>query len=180
MRSPRAISPFLLTFAAACAAPRTDRYGPIGGESEFSVGSTLSYTNTDASDTTNLLGQVGLGWFITDLVEIGGNAIFGVSRTETTGSSTSETVNAGLYPYVHLNFRISERAWFFFGPHAGVLYLDSGMEDDAVLSGGVRAGFKFWITPQAALFIRPEYTRYEFDDTDVDQIQTVLGFAYSF
>ncbi len=171
-----------LLFSASCAAvaptPQGDvgRYGPGEGESLLTFGGALSMIEPDeGEDVDSLTGQVGVGHFLDEHNEVGGQIL--VARADSDGFDTSFIA---LAPYYNYNWRQSSRTWYYAGPHIGLLFseVDAGTvdEDDTSFSYGAHAGVRQWLTPSTSWFVEPRLTQ----SSEVDDFTILFGLNVTF
>lgn len=165
-----------------CATPTAgERFGPETGDSELNAAASLSSTDTEVGSSTSttdtLTGQFGIGYYVDEQLEVGGQVI--LAKLEADGFEATSTA---LLPYVRWNFRSNERSWFYAGAHAGYQSQESSgsgfSSDDSAVSYGIHGGFKSYLSPRTAVFVEPRFTITNFDDFDTEQFLWLLGFTY--
>jgi hypothetical protein len=84
-----------------------------------------------------------------------------------------------LGPIYNYNWYPAARTAVYLGGRAGAAFEDvTGAGDDTHLAWGLQAGLRQWITPRAALYVEPRYTRFEIDGdgaTERDRFDLLLG-----
>jgi hypothetical protein len=172
--------------ALATPAPKQDpeAYGPGEGDSLLQLGGQISHeSRSPGGDSDTVLLQSGLGYFVTEMWEVGGQVLG--NWTFTDGADFGVL---SLAPYANANFRLQRNLWLYAGPHLGlgVFFIDAGAFDDTsvAVEYGLHGGARFWVTPRASLFGEMRYTRAEADfdagDVDIDTTQLLFGFNLVF
>lgn len=142
-----------------------------------------------------LLGlDLGYSWQTQDSVEretfqLGATVSRFLSRPHQLGlevRSLYEAVEAGGHagslfvgPIYNYNWYPATRTALYVGGRAGAAFEDvTGGGDDTNFAWGLQAGLRQWITPRAALYVEPRYTRFEIDSggaTERDRFDLLLG-----
>jgi len=149
--------------------------GPLGGE--WLLGLDLAYTHREQDDVESESAMIGasLSYFLSrphqwgielrsrfDAIEAGGHA--------------GELFAGALYNY---NWYLAERTGLYAGLRAGAAYEDAtGTADGTHFAWGGQIGLRQWITPRAALYVEPRFTRYEIDDanaTERERFDLLIG-----
>jgi len=206
----------LLCSLAACAAtparaPQAgDLYGPAAGQSEFTFGgsvgegtSTLNLAEAtggliqDSETTiTSYDAQIGLGYYLTDNHEVGGQAVINLIEQETsfeipgigTFGGDQKTGDYGFYPYYRYNFRPNNRMQYYVGAHAGIQQVETPFDSSAAFSYGAHVGFKSWLTPSLSFFVEPRLTLTNVTldlqgdevEQDITDIRTLFGLTFTY
>ncbi len=152
-------------------------YGPTGGQQLFSIGGALSRQTIDFAGgsvaTNSFNAQAGVGYFITDVHEVGVQ----VNESFSDSNPGPKTVSTGLAPYYNYNFRNSPRTWFYVGVHAGAQVTDSGGKSETDFAYGVHAGVRHWLSQSAAIFAEPRVTRSKFNSDTLDTEEIIFGYS---
>jgi hypothetical protein len=154
----------LLLLIFSCSAtnrPQEAHYGPIEGESIYSLGGTYGFIDFDDSSKDQIVesAQFATGHFLSDTHEWGVQANWLAHDF-----NFFEIRTIGLFPYFNFNFQQSERTWFYVGPHAGYVYVTvepfgmaSTTSDE--ISYGAQMGIRHWLTPSVSIFAEPRITQ---------------------
>ncbi|MFT5286885.1 MAG: hypothetical protein ACI8TQ_003060 [Planctomycetota bacterium] len=168
--------PVLLLASCYASAPQGGgHFGPLPGESILTVAGSISSQEPDVGDTTDtVIAQVGIGHFLDEVREVGGQILIANSSS---GNFESEVL--GLLPYFNWNFRQSEQTWFYAGPHAGLIevtFSGGGFnESETELSYGVHGGMRQWVTSRSAFYIEPRITK----SSKLDDFTILFGINFA-
>lgn len=173
----------LLTVTACQARQGTLRSGEYGlreGAMEL-----VAQGNLDVvEDTTTLMGHVGLGYFLTENHEVGVSTSLARSDSDSGGfqSESTSTFLSGSYSYNH---SLNESSSIYAGPHLGLALTSFsssfGSMSDTTFSYGLHAGFRSFITANAAWIVEYRYTTYDAGGgVSVDRSSLLAGLSVLF
>jgi hypothetical protein len=180
MHSKISIACAVSLLAATGAAQGT--FGPTGGQQLFSLGGSISRVSIDTGggdfDVTSFNAQVGFGYFLTDVHEVGVQLGESYQEIDAPGSAAdSDQISTNLSGYYNYNFRTTPRTWFYAGPHLGLYIADQGNQTDTNIAIGIHGGVRHWLNESAAVFAEPRITRSEFEGDEVMTNEIVFGYS---
>ncbi len=168
-------APYVDAFALAAASestttalPQMEVFGPTGGKQLIGFAGSLSKLSGDA-DVTSLDGQITVGYFLTDVHEVGGELDASISSGDT--DSTQVTVA----PYYNYNIRSTPRQWFYVGGAVGLAIVKSGGDTFTGYAIGPHCGMRYWITPRSAFFVEPSITFLKVSDFSFTDVAILFG-----
>jgi len=148
---------------------------------------TLDPDKGDSTDITEYNVLVGVGYFITDMFEVGPEIGYLSTEKETSGSKDENTMwSLGVKANAHFNLDMQMVPYV--GVNLGFGSIDNGDTDDSSFLYGVQAGVDYFITESVSVNPELRYTMGSFKlgspgnemDYDYSDLSLMIGIAAHF
>ena len=171
----KVFSAILMAFMISCSFAYA---GTKAGNLEIGVNFAYDHFSGGDSDADNIIFGGQFSYFITDAVSLGLTSVVMWNSPDDDSDdmieeSDTTIVFVEFQPDYHLN--ISGTIVPYLGPHLGIMYGDSDGESETDFDYGGHIGIKAFVSENSFFDLQGRYTRYNFDDDDVNDFRFQIG-----